>query len=54
MADAYALSNSDVLLAQARVGDLDALESLCRAFKVPIYNLARRICRTPADMSGPF
>jgi RNA polymerase sigma factor (sigma-70 family) len=49
MADAYALTNADVLLAQARVGDLDALESLCRAFEVPIYNLARRICRTPED-----
>ena len=49
MADAYALTNSDILLAQARVGDLDALESLCRAFEVPVYNLARRICRTPED-----
>lgn len=49
MADIYALANAEVVVAQARAGDLEALEQLYRAFEVPVYNLARRICRTAED-----
>lgn len=36
----------DLLLARARRGDLDALESLYSAFSVPVFTLARRLCRS--------
>ncbi|MGE0352405.1 MAG: RNA polymerase sigma factor [Gemmatimonadales bacterium] len=51
MPDAYAfaLANVDTVLAQARTGDPEALEALYRAFESPVYNLARRICRTAED-----
>lgn len=49
MADALVLSDADVVLARARAGDLDALEQVYRAYEVPVYNLARRICRTVED-----
>jgi RNA polymerase sigma-70 factor (ECF subfamily) len=49
MADALLLANSDVVLARARAGDAGALETLYRAFEAPVYNLARRICRTAED-----
>jgi RNA polymerase sigma-70 factor (ECF subfamily) len=35
--------------AQARAGDVAALEELYRAFEAPVYSLARRICRTTED-----
>src|SRR6266852_5632457 len=43
------LSVPDILVARAKSGDLEALEALYRAFETPVYNLARRICRTPED-----
>jgi RNA polymerase sigma-70 factor (ECF subfamily) len=43
------LSVPDILVARAKTGDLEALEALYRAFETPVYNLARRICRTPED-----
>jgi RNA polymerase sigma-70 factor (ECF subfamily) len=43
------LTVPDVLVARARTGDLEALEALYRAFETPVYNLARRILRTPED-----
>jgi len=43
------LAVPDILVARARAGDLEALEGLYRAFETPVYNLARRICRTPED-----
>ena len=49
MADAISIADSEVVLARARAGDLEALESLYRAFESPVYNLARRICRTAED-----
>ena len=46
MSDAIPLPNAEAVLAQARAGDVAALEELYRAFETPFYNLARRICRT--------
>ena len=47
--DSYLLADADSVVAQARAGDPAALEALYRAFEVPVYNLARRICRTAED-----
>src|ERR671928_1332231 len=47
--DSYLLANAETVVARARAGDLEALEALYRAFEVPVYNLARRICRTAED-----
>lgn len=47
--DSYPLANAESVLAQARAGDPAAFESLYRAFESPVYNLARRICRTAED-----
>ena len=44
-----AIAVSDVLIARAKTGDVEALEALYRAFETPVYNLARRILRTPED-----
>lgn len=49
MPEAFALTETEVVLARARAGDLDALENLYRTYEVPVYNLARRICRTVED-----
>ena len=49
MAHALVLSEADVVLARARVGDLDALEQVYKTYEMPVYNLARRICRTVED-----
>jgi len=43
------LTIPDILVARAKAGDLEALEALYRAFETPVYNLARRICRTSED-----
>lgn len=39
----------DLLVARARSGDLAAIERLYRTFETPVYNLARRLTRTPHD-----
>ena len=44
-----ALAVPDIVVARARSGDLEALEALYRAFETPVYNLARRILRSPED-----
>ncbi|HXW97791.1 MAG TPA: sigma-70 family RNA polymerase sigma factor [Gemmatimonadales bacterium] len=49
MPEAFAIAETEVVLARARAGDLDALENLYRTYEVPVYNLARRICRTVED-----
>jgi RNA polymerase sigma factor (sigma-70 family) len=49
MAQAFVLTVSDAVLARAREGQLEALEEVYRAFETPVYNLARRICRTAED-----
>jgi RNA polymerase sigma factor (sigma-70 family) len=43
------LANAESVVARARTGDPEALGALYRAFEVPVYNLARRICRTTED-----
>jgi len=47
--DAYRLADADVVLPRLRAGDPAAQEALFRAFESPVYNLARRICRTTED-----
>jgi RNA polymerase sigma-70 factor (ECF subfamily) len=47
--DSYLLANAESVVARARAGDEAALEELYRAFEAPVYNLARRICRTTED-----
>src|SRR4026207_875330 len=47
--DSSLLANADRVVARARTGDTEALGQLYRAFEVPVYNLARRICRTTED-----
>ncbi len=47
--DSYPIANAESVVARAREGDAAALEALFRAFEVPVYNLARRICRTTED-----
>lgn len=49
MADLLVIANSDAVLARARTGDSQAMEALFRAYESPVYNLARRICRTAED-----
>lgn len=47
--DSFPLANAESVVARARTGDSAALEALYRAFEAPVYNLARRICRTTED-----
>src|SRR5919201_2876226 len=47
--DSYLHADADTVVARARSGDTEALGTLYRAFEVPVYNLARRICRTTED-----
>src|SRR5688500_11617393 len=47
--DSYLLADAESVVARAREGDDAALEALYRAFEAPVYNLARRICRTTED-----
>jgi RNA polymerase sigma factor (sigma-70 family) len=47
--DAYRLADAEVVLPRLRAGDPRAQEALYRAFEAPVYNLARRICRTTED-----
>ena len=47
--DSFLLANAETVVARARTGDPEALGALYRAFEVPVYNLARRICRTTED-----
>jgi RNA polymerase sigma factor (sigma-70 family) len=49
MADTLVIANADAVLSRARTGDQQAMEALYRAFEMPVYNLARRICRTSED-----
>lgn len=39
----------DLLLARARRGELDALESLYVAFSEPVFTLARRLCQSTEE-----
>jgi RNA polymerase sigma factor (sigma-70 family) len=49
LVDSYLLPNAETVVARARTGDAGALGELYRAYEVPVYNLARRICRTAED-----
>jgi RNA polymerase sigma-70 factor (ECF subfamily) len=44
-----ATAESEILLARAKRGDLEAVETLFRVHSGRVYNLARRICRSPQD-----
>jgi RNA polymerase sigma factor (sigma-70 family) len=43
------LTVPDLLVARAKAGDDEALEAMYRAFETPVYNLARRMLRSPED-----
>jgi RNA polymerase sigma-70 factor (ECF subfamily) len=45
--EALVLANAEV--ARARAGDLEALETVYRAFEAPVYNIGRRICGNEED-----
>ena len=47
--DVYRLADADAVLPLLKAGDPAAQEALFRAFEAPVYNLARRICRTTED-----
>src|SRR3972149_1083196 len=47
--DVFGLANADRVLPGVKAGDPGAQEAVSRAFEVPVYTLARRICRTPED-----
>ena len=47
--DVFRLADADAVLPRARAGDPVAQAALYRAFEAPVYNLARRICRTTED-----
>ncbi len=47
--NSYLLADADSVVARARAGDPAALERLYRVYESPVYNLARRICRTVED-----
>src|SRR5690349_9746849 len=47
--DSSLLANAETVVARARTGDPEALGALYRAFEVPVYSLARRMCRTAED-----
>lgn len=44
-----ALALATAVVARAKKGDLEALESVFRAYETSVYNLARRICRNEED-----
>jgi RNA polymerase sigma-70 factor (ECF subfamily) len=47
--DAFRAADVEAALPLLRAGDPAAQEALYRAFESPVYNLARRICRTTED-----
>jgi RNA polymerase sigma factor (sigma-70 family) len=47
--EALVVPDTQVVLAKARAGDPTAFEALYRTYESPVYNLARRICRTVED-----
>jgi RNA polymerase sigma-70 factor (ECF subfamily) len=47
--DLFRPADAEAVLPQLRAGDPAAQETLYRAFEGPVYNLARRICRTVED-----
>ena len=47
--DVFRLADADRVLPRVKAGDPAAQEAVYRAFETPVYNLARRICRTTED-----
>jgi RNA polymerase sigma-70 factor (ECF subfamily) len=47
--DVFRLTDADRVLPRVKAGDPAAQEAVYRAFEAPVYNLARRICRTKED-----
>lgn len=47
--DVFRLADAEAVLPRVRAGDPAAQEALYRSFESPVYNLARRICRTTED-----
>ena len=47
--DAFGLADAQAVIPGIRAGDPAAQEALYRAFESPVYNLARRICKTAED-----
>lgn len=47
--DVFRLADADQVLPRVKAGDPAAQEAVYRAFEAPVYNLARRICRTTED-----
>jgi len=47
--EGYSLANAETVVARAQMGDTAAFEAIYRAFELPVYTLARRICRTVED-----
>jgi RNA polymerase sigma-70 factor (ECF subfamily) len=47
--DVFGLTDADRVLPRVKAGDPAAQEAVYRAFEAPVYNLARRICRTTED-----
>ena len=46
---AQAAAVDELMVVRARRGDLTALETLYRTLEAPVFNLARRLVRNPAD-----
>jgi len=47
--DPFPLADAEQVVSRARRGDQAAIEALYRAFEAPVYNVARRICRSVED-----
>lgn len=47
--DVFRLTDADRVLPRVKAGDPAAQEAVYRAFEAPVFNLARRICRTTED-----
>jgi RNA polymerase sigma-70 factor (ECF subfamily) len=47
--EVFRLTDADRVLPRVKAGDPAAQEAVYRAFEAPVYNLARRICRTTED-----
>ena len=45
----FAVTIDEMTVARARKGNLAALETLFHTFEIPVYNLARRLCRSSHD-----
>ncbi len=49
MGSKFEVPDNEVVIARARKGDLEALETLYRTFEIPVFNMARRLCGTSGE-----